>query len=244
MVDLYGQLFSDGDTGADRNGEWADRTGKLRDAYAAAAASDRLAAMQGLWTEVDDPKARYSRMVLTAYAAARLPASGDFAKASGDIIASMLAAGLDANAARWANVVGSGSQGWALLALASPGAAPVDASTVEDFTGSDSSDKQRKAAFLIAGLTGLGRLPLDRANELSGKVGGGLGGDTRWTRIIDKAAAVNNPELVALLVGVGMQGDSWSRMTPRFLYHIVAALKAVGLEPEARMIAAEAVARA
>ena len=40
-----------------------------------------------------------------------------------------------------------------------------------------------------------------------------------------------------------MQGDSWSKMTPLHLYHIVSALRRVGLEPEARMIAAEAVAR-
>jgi len=32
-------------------------------------------------------------------------------------------------------------------------------------------------------------------------------------------------------------------MTPRYLYHIVGALNRVGLEGEARMIAAEAVAR-
>jgi hypothetical protein len=244
MVDLYGQLFTDGDLGGDKAGEWADRVGKLRDAYAAVAASDRLAAMQGLWTEDDDAATRYSRMVLTAYAAARLPVSNDFASASGDILSSMLAAGLDANAMRWSGVVGSGTQGWALLALATKDGAQTDTATVEDFVKADRSDKQRKSAFLIAGLAGLGRLPLDRANDLAGKAGANLGGDTRWTRIIDKAAAVNNPELVALLAGVGMQGDSWSRMTPRFLYHIVAALRAAGMEPEARMIAAEAVARA
>ena len=50
--------------------------------------------------------------------------------------------------------------------------------------------------------------------------------------------------LVALLAGLGMQGDSWSKMTPLYLYHIVSALRQVGFEAEARMIAAEAVARA
>jgi hypothetical protein len=47
-----------------------------------------------------------------------------------------------------------------------------------------------------------------------------------------------------MLAGLGMQGSSWDRMTARHLYHIVAALRGVGLEAEARMIAAEAVARA
>jgi len=40
-----------------------------------------------------------------------------------------------------------------------------------------------------------------------------------------------------------MQGDGWNRMTGLHLYHIVAALNRVGLGAEARMIAAEAVAR-
>jgi hypothetical protein len=47
-----------------------------------------------------------------------------------------------------------------------------------------------------------------------------------------------------MLAGLGMQGDSWARMTPRYLYHIVSALNRVGLSAEARLIAAEAVARA
>ena len=49
--------------------------------------------------------------------------------------------------------------------------------------------------------------------------------------------------LVAMLAGVGMQGNSWEMMTPLHLYHIVSALNRVGLGAEARMIAAEAVAR-
>jgi len=47
-----------------------------------------------------------------------------------------------------------------------------------------------------------------------------------------------------MLVGLGMQGDSWTKMTPRHLFHIVRALDRVGLSDEARMIAAEGVTRA
>jgi len=42
---------------------------------------------------------------------------------------------------------------------------------------------------------------------------------------------------------VGMQTGYWSEMSPAHLFHIVAALHRVGLDPEARMIAAEAVMR-
>jgi hypothetical protein len=66
---------------------------------------------------------------------------------------------------------------------------------------------------------------------------------TRWTQAIDAAAESKNPVLVALLAGFGMQGNGWDKMTALHLFHIVAALRRVGLEGEARMIAAEAVAR-
>ena len=55
---------------------------------------------------------------------------------------------------------------------------------------------------------------------------------------------MDNRALVVLLAGLGMQGESWQQMTPLHLFHITSALRLVGLEAEARMIAAEAVARA
>ena len=59
----------------------------------------------------------------------------------------------------------------------------------------------------------------------------------------DEAAARGEQGTVALLCAVGMQTSRWSNIPPVTLYHVVAALKRVGLEPEARMIAAEALAR-
>jgi hypothetical protein len=70
-----------------------------------------------------------------------------------------------------------------------------------------------------------------------------LGRETRWTRAIRGAADSGNQALVVFLAGLGMQGESWDKMTALHLYHVVSALRRVGLEPEARMIAAEAVAR-
>lgn len=98
--------------------------------------------------------------------------------------------------------------------------------------------------MLVAGLAGLGRLDTGDAEALASDLGVPLMAPTAWTTKIDKAAEVNNPALVAMLAGLGMQGDSWDQMTARHLYHIVSGLRRVGLEAEARMIAAEAVARA
>jgi hypothetical protein len=241
MVDLYGQIFAADDI----TGEWADRASLLRDAYVAETPEARLTAIKQLWDGASDPQQRYSRQVLTAYSAARLPATSELSADAGPLIAAMLAAGLDANALRWAGVVEQGSEGWALLAMADPrGAVPVSASAIEDFQGDDASENRRKSAFLVAGLAGLGRIQAAQARDLAGKLEIDLAGQTRWTRLIDRAAEVDNQGMVCLLAGLGMQGDGWQRMTPRYLYHIVSALNRVGLTAEARMIAAEAVARA
>lgn len=239
MVDLYSQIFAADDI----TGEWADRASKLRDAYVAETPEARLAAMKQLWDGGSDPLQRYSRQVLTAYSAARLPASSALSADAGPLIAAMLAAGLDANALRWAGVVEEGSEGWALLALADPRASvSVSRSAFETFSEDDTSENSRKSAFLLAGLAGLGRV--QNPGDLAGKLSIDLGRQSRWTRLIDRAAQVDNQALVCLLAALGMQGEGWDKMTPRYLYHIVSGLNRVGLAAEARMIAAEAVARA
>lgn len=239
MVDLYSQIHAADDI----TGEWATRAGKLRASYVAASAAARLAAMQELWNEPATAQGRYSRLVLTATAAARLPVSEEFSGSAGDIIASMLAAGLDANALRWRGLAGEGTAAWAQLALVAPASGGVDSGAIQAFADDDKSEDQRRSGFLVAGLAGLGRISPESARSLAGGFGYNIDGETRWTRTITRAAEVGNVQLVALLVGVGMQAESWEKMTPRFLFHIVSALRQVGLEAEARLIAAEAVAR-
>ena len=46
---------------------------------------------------------------------------------------------------------------------------------------------------------------------------------------------------VALLALSGLQASDWTKVPPHHLYYITRALRQVGLEAEARMIAAEAV---
>ncbi len=240
MVDLYGQIYAQSDI----TGDWADRAAMLRSAYTGDSPDARMTAIRGLWDGADGPDERYSRQVLTAYAAARMPVSGAFSSDAPDLIASMLAAGLDQNALRWAPQASKGSLGWALLALADPNAkGAVDGGGLDSFYGNDSSENYRKSRFLVAGLAGLGRVDPAAARDFAAKLGLDPGRQTRWSTLIDKAAEVNNRALVVLLAGVGMQGDGWDKMTSINLFHIVSALNRVGLSAEARMIAAEAVAR-
>jgi hypothetical protein len=235
MVDLYSQLYAEEIAGAQRA-----RAVTLREAYVASDPAGRLAAMQELWGDGSD----YGRQVLTAYAAARLPVDEDLLDDAPRILASMLAAGLDRNALRWGAAVREGSEGWALLALAQPQrATQVSRGAVDRFISDDGSSSRRKSRFLVAGLAGLGRLDMGAASALAGDLGVDLDRTSPWSQRIDRAAELRNPTLVALLAGLGMQGDGWDKMTARHLFHIVRSLRQVGLDAEARMIAAEAVAR-
>lgn len=238
MVDLYSQIYALGNI----EGPASQRAMQLRESYVAANPAARIAAMRGLW---GSGQPDYAGQVLTAYAAARVPVSSALADDAGALIASMLAAGLDRNAMRWGEVVSQGSLGWALLALAQPnGQQPVGTGAVNSFIGDDESAGQRKSKFLVAGLAGLGRLDSASANSLAQGLSIDFAPQTRWMGAMAKAGDYGNPALVALLAALGMQGDGWDKMTPRHLYHIVRSLDRAGLSAEARMIAAEAVARA
>lgn len=237
LVDLYSQLWAEGAV----EGEERERADTLREAYVARSPAARLSAMRALWGDGGN----YGRQVLTAYAAARLPADKALVDDAPAIIASMLSAGLDRNAVSWAAVLPEGGLGWALLALAEPERrTQVSRGAVDRFIDDDDSAARRRSRFLVAGLAALNRLEAGAANDLSRRLGVNLARESAWSRKIDRAAELNNPALVAMLAGLGMQGDGWDKMTARHLFHIVRALDRVGLGAEARMIAAEAVARA
>ena len=225
MVDRLSIAYGTGDTGT----VLADRAEVLRRAYVAADPEERMSALRTLWSA--DVNAPYGTRVATAYAAARMPVDEAFADDADELVAAMLAAGLDRNALRWTGVVENGSKAWAMLALVNP---QRDAVSVGEVGDSDHATR-----LFVAGLAGLGRASDGLARDYDID----LARQTRWTRAISGAADSGSAPLVALLAGLGMQGDSWAKMTPLHLYHIVRALDRVGLSAEARMIAAEAVAR-
>lgn len=238
MVDMYSQIYAIDEI----DGPAAQTATLLQTAYVGQDPQARLTAMQSIWGT--DGAVSYSGLVLTAYAAARMPVSAEFESEAPQLIASMLAAGLDANALRWGGAVEQGSEGWALLALAqSVRANPVEVGMLDQFYGRDESVEQRKSQFLLAGLAGLGRLSQATIADFSDQVSVDLNRQSKWGRLINQAAEVRNPALVAYLAGVGMQGEGWDKMTALHLYNIVSALDRVGMSAEARMIAAEAVAR-
>ncbi len=237
MVDFYAQAY----VFAEQDSDASETAQALRNAYIAANPAQKLEALQAVWSGDGDA---YGNLVSTAFAAARLPVSNVDTADTDTLIAAMLAAGLDRNAMAWSSAVEDGSPAWAMLAVSRPGQGQsVSSSDLDDFVDADSSTNSRKAQFALAGLAGLGRLPSGDVAQFEDQLGVKLDKQTKWSRLIVRSAELDNRAMVVLLAGLGMQGDDWSRMTPAHLFRIVQSLNAVGLNGEARMIAAEAIAR-
>ena len=238
LIDVYAQGYA----ATGNEGSLGTDAALLRAAYVDPDPAARVTAIRTLWGDAETIP--YDRQVLTAYAAARIPANDGFAADAGPLIASMLTAGLDRDAARWREIVDEGDAGWGLLAVGLPGnSGQVSSGAIDSYRDNDQTTGTRRTRMLVAGLAGLGRISDGTRNAWNRDLDLELGRETRWSALIDRAGEVRNAALVTMLMGVGMQGDDWSRMTPRHLYHIVSALRRSGMEAEARMIAAEALAR-
>ena len=220
--------------------------GRLRTAYVARDINDRMRALRDLWDNGGDAEPRrHANLILTAAAAARIAPSQELREDAPELIASMLTAGYDARAARWARVVEGmegkpGDEAWALLALSSP-RANVDSGRVGTFADNDDSPGGTRSRMLVAALAGLGRLA--GAEGLAEDMNINLARQNRWTRLLERAVERGQQGTVVLLAAAGMQTGGWAGVPPEHLYRIVSALRRVGLDYEARMIAAEALAR-
>ena len=236
LVDLYGAVAEEGDDSLPEAAIARD----LQTAYSGGDIAARLTAIKSLWDAPKSTSARYARLVLTAGAAVRVPVGAQGADAD-RLVASMLAAGHDVTAQKWRGAVATSSDAWAMLALADPEARRYGYSAVSNYAGTGDATLKRKMFF--AGLAGLGRLSPGDIEQGAQALDVRIGQENAWTRALARAATANQPATVVLLAAVGMQTPAWSGVSPEALYHIIAALRAVGLEGEARMIAAEAIAR-
>ena len=238
LVDLYAAAATDDDTQSAASATAND----LQTAYADPNAANRLTALRQLWggTDVRPP---YARLVLTARAAARMNPS--LGKDEADhLVAAMLSAGMDRTAARWLGTVPTGSDAWAMIVLSDPDAyRRLSYADLAAYSGGE-GDSALKQRMLFAGLAGLGRLNQGDIERAAETLDVRIGADNAWTRALDRAARAGQSGTVVLLAAIGMQAPGWKGIPPEALYRIVGALRAVGLDGEARMIAAEAIARA
>lgn len=251
-VDFHAALADqpDVDDAAKSRGEW------LRAAYSGRTAAERIEAMRRFWTTAIAPGeasgtegVHYGNLPALARAAAVLPPTVDAGADAPWVIAAMLSGGYDNQAARWSGVVGrldgaARERGWALLATGLPSPQfDLSRGRIEAFVSSDAGEDKLLGRSLVAALAGLGRLPGDARAQLLSANGIETAPRTRWQRALMAAAQRGEPGTVALLAAAGMQGANWRALPPEHLYFIVAALDRVGLNPYARMIAAEAMAR-
>jgi hypothetical protein len=153
----------------------------------------------------------------------------------------MLSVGLDQQAARWAKQVGGGSLGEALLAVGTPMTViRLDGGDVKGFGAGESGNR---AKFLLAGLAGLERMSASDAADAAASLGVPITRQDKWSQALDRAVAGSEKGTVLLLVALGLQGQDWSQVSPYRLYRAVSALHRVGMDGEARMVAAEALMR-
>ena len=238
MSDLFAQANND-DEVSEGVGNHANL---LASTFAATNAAARVGAMQSLWNDAKGGRQSHAMLVMTARAAAAVAPSSDLAGDSDNLIRSMMTGGFDNSAARWTDIVDEGSLGWGLLAVGAPGMeGEISYGQLDSFYDEDSSDRYLKSKMLLAGLAGLGRVGSDAQAEFAGELELDLGKQSKWTNAIAGAASRGESGTVMLLAAAGLQGSSWSKVPPHFLYHIVRALKETGRDAEARMIAAEAV---
>lgn len=231
LVDLYGAIADDENAASGPSATAQD----LRTAYAGGDHDSRLAALRQLWGQ----SPAWSRLVLTARAAARQPVR-DKSDVADPLVASMLSAGLDRHAARWAAAVPAGGDAWAMIALADPDSRRrLSAGDVQGYGGSEA-----KRRLFFAGLAGLGRIAPSDVESVAEALGVRIGAQNSWTRALDRAVAQQQSGTVLLLAAVGMQTATWRGVPAEALFRIVAAFRAVGLDGEARMIAVEAISRA
>lgn len=237
MVDLYAQVADDGDAPDAARA----RAEALALAYSAGNDGDRVAAMSGLWSGAAKGADHHAMLVLTGRAAALVAPSSSHNLAADRLIASMMTSGFDRSAATWANTVDEGSLGWALLAVGAPAATSVSLGSLDDFYGNDDSQAGHKSALLLAGLAGMGRVDADVRSDFGQDLGVNITRQSNWSRAMKAAAERRESGTVALLALAGLQAADWTRVPANHLYHIVRSLRLVGLDAEARMIAAEAV---
>ena len=246
LIDFYSAIYDL----TDPNDLSGTDAWQLRLAYAGRDEETRLSAMRHLWSLGDSALQREASHALLASAAARIEPNKDLQNDAPDLIASMLAGGLDSDAARWGNAVRQmddepADRAWAMLALGAPDSAGIDVSAgrVNAFIGRDESKGRQRSALLVAGLAALGKIDAGTASRLNSRYKLHIERSSRWTQMLDAAARRDQSGSVLVLAGTGLQASDFKSLPSAHLFHIVMALRNSGQEFAARMIAAEALSR-
>lgn len=228
--------------------------GKLRTAYQAKTAPERLQALRDLWASAASPQDRVALYLAGADAAARLPRDKALIEAAPELGRSLLLAGNIPAAKAWYDLAraeakarnpkaGAALMGlWPLLATADArGGIPHSVALFElwdDGQDADRAEEARRRQLVSAALTGLGLLPMaDMPRSARIELV-----DSSFTRKLREAANAGRKGEVIVLAGVGLGADA-AKVSPAYLHEIVGALANLGLRREAGIIASEILIR-
>ena len=246
LVDVYATIFDATDPS-----ELAGTDAlKLRNAFVGRDPKARIDAMRDLWTkDSKNPVLREGNRAMLALAATRIAPDATLGDDAVELIAAMLAGGFDREAARWAAAVrqmddAPGDRAWAMLALGSDSAAvDVSAGRIDSFIKRDSSPGKQRSRLLVGALAGTGRIDQAAATRLSDRNDLGLDHASVWTRAVDGAGQRGQAGSAVLLAAIGLQSAHANDLPAANIAHALGAMRAAGLEYQARMIAAELLAR-
>ncbi len=246
LVDLYSLIYD----ATDPNELSGTDAWQLRLAFAGRDQTIRLNAMRQLWERDGGSLEREASRAMLAAAAARVVPDADLQEDAPELIASMLAGGLDREAAEWSAAVAQmddqyADRCWAMLALAAPDPDSVDLGTgrINSFISRDNSPGRKRSALLVAGLAALGRIDLGSASRLNSRNGLQIERASSWATMIDAAGSRGQSGTVLVLAGSGFQAPGFQQLPSSHLFRTIAALRKARQDFTARMIAAEALAR-
>ncbi|AEI37525.1 hypothetical protein [Zymomonas mobilis] len=249
LVDFYSSLTSN-DSDHDANDTTiSEDVPNLKQAYTDRYADNRVKAVESLIAAGNEADDHYAGMILTARAASYISPSSSYHTVIPHLVASMLSAGFDRAASRWASVVKAmpeeeSDSSWILLAIGAPDPV-VDFSRnrVRGFIERSSRNDPWRAQMAIAALAALKRINQEDSAWLQQHYDLSFSDHNGWIAALDRASLHHAPATVALLVAIGMQNRPWRMVAPSSFYHMLAAMENVGLDSEARMIAAEMMSR-
>ena len=246
LVDFYSLIYD----ATDPNELSGSDAWQLRLAFAGRDQTIRLNAMRRLWQRDGNRLEREAARAMLAAAAARVVPDAELQEDAPELIASMLAGGLDREAAEWAPAVAQmddqyADRAWAMLALSAPDPDGVDLSAgrISSFIGRDDSPGKKRSALLVAGLAGLGRIDLGSASRLNSRHVLHIERPSAWGAMIDAAGSRGQSGSVLVLAGTGFQAAGFEQLPSSHLFRAVASLRKARQDFTARMIAAEALAR-
>ncbi|HCE37778.1 hypothetical protein [Zymomonas mobilis] len=249
LVDFYSSLSASDNEHDNNDLVINDDIPNLKQAYINRDETSRVKAIENLIRNGDDADERYAAMILTARAASYITPNKRYRDIIPDLLGAMFSAGFDQAATRWASAVKDmdkeqSDPAWILLALGSPDKVmDLSRNHIRHFIEQTNQSDPWRGRMAVAALAGLDRIDEEESWWFQIHYDNFLHDENSWVKALDKAALSHAPATVALLVAIGMQNRSWRSVAPSTFYHMLKAMKKVGLENEARMMAVEMMSR-